>query len=110
MQTLDSTNTGSVRVYPVPWRPYSTGNFASASVSGCGSGIIFDRLPQDAKIRIFTIAGDLIREFLSGVDGSGCLAWDGKNTSNQNIASGVYFAQITSSSGGKTIKKLAIQR
>ena len=96
-------------VYPIPWKPGAGGKFDSANVSGCGSGIIFDNLPSEAKISIYNYSGDLIRELnVTSLD-NGCKAWNGKNSSGRDVASGIYLAVIKTSSGEK-VKKLAIER
>jgi len=102
----------SARVYPVPWQPGSSGKFGSANVAGCGSGLIFDNLTSEGTIRIYTIPGDLVRDIFYTSADNGCKAWDGKNASGRNVASGVYIAIINNrgSGGGSKIKKLAIER
>ncbi|OGS08780.1 MAG: hypothetical protein A3J70_13695 [Elusimicrobia bacterium RIFCSPHIGHO2_02_FULL_61_10] len=100
------------KVYPVPWEPNSAGKFGSANIAGCGSGLIFDDLPGEGTIRIYTIPGDLVRELSFSSANNGCKAWDGKNASGRNAASGVYIAIINNkgAGGGSTTKKLAIER
>ena len=100
------------KVYPVPWEPNSAGKFGSASIAGCGSGLIFEDLPGEGAIRIYTIPGDLVREISFTSSDNGCRAWDGKNASGRNVASGVYIAIIKNkgTGGGSTTKKLAIER
>jgi len=101
-----------VRIYPVPWQPNSTGKFGSATVAGCGSGLVFDDLTSEGIIRIYTIPGDLVRELPFHSSDSGCKVWDGKNAAGQNVASGVYVAIIKNAGagGGSSVKKLAVER
>ncbi|MBI4669964.1 MAG: hypothetical protein HY747_12445 [Elusimicrobia bacterium] len=105
-----SPNLSTVRVYPIPWKPGFGGKFDSANIAGCGQGIIFDNLTSEAVIRIYNVLGDLVREFNITSADAGCKAWDGKNDSGQDVASGIYIAVIKSSTGEKAIKKLAIER
>ena len=100
------------KVYPIPWKPGSNGNFGSANVAGCGTGLIFDKLTSEGTIRIYNIPGDLVREISFSATDNGCKAWDGKNDAGRNVASGVYIAIIKNkgSGGGSSIKKLAIER
>ena len=58
-------------------------------------------------IKIYTLTGVEIRELKSTA--SGLASWDGKNTSGESVASGVYFAFIEGTGGKKTLK-VAIQR
>ena len=102
-------------IYPIPWKPGSGGNFDSPGiVSGCptstGFGIIFDNLSEGAGIRIYNYQGDLLRELKLTAADNGCTAWDGKNAAGRDVASGIYLALIKMPSGGKMIKKLAIER
>ena len=105
----DQESLAHVRAYPVPWKPYSGGKYDSASVVGCGTGIIFDHLIGDGTIRIYSMLGDNVREigFLSG--DNGCKSWDGKNSNGRDVASGIYIA-IIKSTRGKAVKKMAIER
>ena len=102
----------NTRVYPIPWQPNSNGRFGSATVAGCGSGLIFDNLTSEGTIQIYNIPGDLVREIAFTAADNGCKAWDGKNAVGRNVASGVYIAVIKNkgSGGGRSIKKLAIER
>ncbi|MBU2483375.1 MAG: hypothetical protein KJ760_20000, partial [Proteobacteria bacterium] len=102
-------------IYPIPWKPGSGGNFDSPGiVSGCptstGFGIIFDNLSEGAGIRIYNYQGDLLRELKLTAADNGCTAWDGRNAAGRDVASGIYLALIKMPSGGKIIKKLAIER
>ena len=99
-----------VKVYPVPWRPDSGGRFGSANVAGCGAGLIFDDLAGEGLIRIYTLAGDLVRELAFSAADNGCRAWDGRNAAGRNVASGIYLAVIKSRGGGSIVKKLAVER
>ena len=49
-----------------------------------------------AMVKIFNVAGDLVREFSTSVTGSqyNYIEWDGRNDSGGDVASGVYFAVI----------------
>jgi len=100
------------KVYPIPWKPSSNGNFGSANVAGCGTGLIFDKITSEGTIRIYNIPGDLVREISFSATDNGCKAWDGKNDAGRNVASGVYIAIIKNkgSGSGSSIKKLAIER
>ncbi|MBI4802056.1 MAG: hypothetical protein HY796_05995 [Elusimicrobia bacterium] len=108
--TPDST------IYPIPWKPGSGGNFDSPNialhcpVSSLRSGILFDYLPAEAEIRIYNYQGDLLRGLKLTAADAGCKVWDGKNAAGRDVASGIYLAVIKTPAGGKTIRKLAIER
>jgi hypothetical protein len=71
-------------VYPNPFRTET-----KFVVDGAGS---------DAKVRIYTVSGDLVRTvevFSRQSDGSYACAWDGKNEKGKEAAAGIYVFLIT---------------
>ncbi|MFH1097549.1 MAG: T9SS type A sorting domain-containing protein [Candidatus Desantisbacteria bacterium] len=86
----------NVIVYPNPYL---------SSKHGCS--IFFDRLTENSTIRIFNIAGELVREI--DVQGSP-QSWDTCNESNEKVASGIYIYLIKDSGGNKKVGKLGILR
>lgn len=96
MQSLPSSSVGDAKVFPNPFMP------------GKGhASITFAKLPEDAKIKIYTLTGVMVREL--SANASGLALWDGKNDSAEDAASGVYFV-LVSGTGGKKTLKVAIQR
>jgi hypothetical protein len=95
--TLVTSDLSSIRVYPNPWR----------SDKHSGKSIIFDMLPANCKVRIFTTSGRVAREF-DNVNGS--VSWDLTNESGDKVASGVYVFLITDNQGNKTRGKVAVVR
>ena len=91
----------NVRVYPNPYKLYD-GN----ADTGDSRGIIFDQLTQDATIRIFNIAGELVRE----LSGTGKISWDARNSSGKEVASGVYIYLVTGKNCKNATGKVAIVR
>jgi hypothetical protein len=85
------TDLKNVRVYPNPYKPGSGTDFDNTSL---GEGIVFSNLTQSFKLKIFTVAGDLVfsKEDLS--DAYGSYLWDTKNEQGVNVASGVYIYLI----------------
>ncbi len=70
--------------------------------------VTFSHLPKKAKLRIFNLAGHLVRTLNKDND-SQFLIWNLTNESNFWVASGVYFVYIEMPEFGKTkILKLAI--
>lgn len=66
--------------------------------------LTFDRLPYRAKIRIFTVAGELVREINSGD------TWDGRNGAGGLVSGGIYLFYVTDPAGDKAIGKIAVIR
>jgi len=101
----------ALRVYPIPYRP----NGADAdkgrpySSTDPDSGIIFDNLPQNVKVKIYTLTGQLTRS-LSSSDSNGKLRWDVLNDSGQDVATGGYIAVISSPGTSAVVKKLLVIR
>jgi len=89
-----------VRVFPNPIRPslgfsYQTMNFSN--------------VPADAQLRVFTAAGELVRELRS--NNAGQASWDGRNAGGNDAASGLYLVVIEDPSGGRRkVAKVAIER
>ena len=85
-----------LKVYPNPSRP----------LEGY-KGVMFSGL-IDAKIRIFTSVGELVRE--AQVIGQDGWVWDGKNEEGEEVARGIYIYLIIDSAGNKKVGKIAIIR
>lgn len=70
-----------------------------------GSEILtFDRLPYEATVRIFTIAGELVKKIKSGNQ------WNGRNEGGELVASGIYLFHVHGSSGESAVGKIAVVR
>lgn len=66
--------------------------------------LTFDRLPYQTAVRIFTVAGDLVKEIKSGNQ------WDGRNQGGELVASGIYLFQVQDPSGKSAVGKIAVIR
>lgn len=66
--------------------------------------LTFDRLPYPAKIKIYTVAGELVREINSGDK------WDGRNEAGQIVSGGIYLFYVSDPSGEKAVGKIAVIR
>ncbi len=66
--------------------------------------LTFDRLPYRTTMRIFTIAGELIKKIKSGNQ------WDGRNEEGELVASGIYLFHVHSSSGQSAVGKIVVIR
>jgi hypothetical protein len=97
-----SAAVSAAKAYPNPWKPGSGGKFDAA-------GVTFDSLTPEATIKIFTPAGELVRELNVTPADSGAKLWDGRNGSGKKAASGVYIAVVRSGGKTKTIK-LGVER
>jgi len=88
----DLTN---VIVHPNPFRP------------GVGhTRITFAALTEQATIRIFNIAGQLVKK--QDVSGQYSWDWDARNTDGDELARGIYIWVVTNPAGEKRTGKIAI--
>lgn len=99
-------------VFPVPWRPHGPNAGTGAGQTGTeAGGLTFSNLPSECAIRIYTMAGELVRE-LKHSDAAGLAAqepWDGRTASGEAVASGVYLWRVTSPTDGKNGKLMIIR-
>ena len=85
-----------LKVYPNPF-DFSRGH----------TQIAFTELTPDARIRIFTLTGELVVD--SGeLSWQGTWAWDMKNREGERVARGIYIYFVTNSQGEKKIGKIAV--
>lgn len=105
--TFSLTPTGrpsiNVRAWPRPWKPGS-------GASHDALGITFSGPPDNSVIRIYTVAGELVKELTVAPADLNLKIWDGKNSAGGNAASGVYFAHIKAPGYEAQIVKIAIER
>jgi hypothetical protein len=84
--------------YPNPFNPSTTFKFS---------------VPQnmDVTIKIFDIAGREVKTLVSGKMTAGTynVTWDGKNNSNEMLASGVYFYKMSAGSFTDTKKMILVK-
>ena len=93
---------------PIPISEHLTGLivYPNPFVYSKHTKVIFEGLTWDAKIRIFTLSGELVRE--ANVTGQGTWSWDVKNDKGENVARGIYVYLVTNSAGEKVIGKIAV--
>ncbi len=101
---LEKTSVERVTVFPNPYyafNPAETNRFVRF--------VTINNLPPKAKVRIFNLAGQLVRT-LDKDDNSQFLRWDLNNSDNFPVASGMYIAhlEMTLSDGSTATKILKI--
>lgn len=96
MQANPAQGVGSIKIFPNPFRP-SRHSFMQ-----------FANMPSGARVRLFTLLGELVTEFTA--DYSGNAIWDGKNKYGSKVASGVFIVLIEGDGVGKHVTKLAVER
>ncbi len=102
---LDKASAKKVGVFPNPYYAFN-----NAETSRFDRFVTFNNLPKNATIRIFNLAGQLVRT-LQKSDDSQFTRWDLMNTRNYPVASGVYIAYVEMPDVGvtKTLKLSIIQ-
>lgn len=90
------TGVDSVVIFPNPFYP-SRGN----------GYVTFKNLPSAARVRLYTLRGELVFEGNAGADG--LFDWPGTNRSGRLVGSGVYLVEVDSS-GARKIYKVAVER
>lgn len=92
----------AVNVFPNPY--YGVNSFESGIQN---KYVTFSHLPQKATVRIYNLAGILVRSIQKETAGQ-FMTWDLKNHSGNYVSSGIYLAYIDMDGVGTTIVKLAV--
>lgn len=94
-----TANLRTVTVVPNPFRGRESWDLPN------GNEVQFKNLPARAKIRIYTVAGDLVRELSHDVTVVASAnytedfeRWDLKNANGRDVASGIYMYRVESGS------------
>ena len=87
-----------LKVYPNPFNPSTTIMFHNP-------------VAQDMKVDIYNIRGQKVCNLFNGSMSSGTqsLMWQGRDMNERPVASGVYFARISSKNSNKTIKMMLMK-
>ena len=97
-----------IGVFPNPYYAFN-----QAETSRLDRFVTFNNLPERAVVRIFNLAGQLVRR-LEKADASPFLRWDLRNRRDDFVASGMYIAHVrvdlpTGGSADKVLKLAVIQ-
>jgi hypothetical protein len=94
---------GNVGVFPNPYYAFNPNE-----ISRLVKFVTFNRLPAKAKLRIFNLAGQLVRT-MDKDDPTQFITWDLNNQDNFPVASGMYIVHVDMPTLGATkILKVAI--
>ena len=72
-----------------------------------GAALTFADLPLGAGVRIFTAAGELVRQ-LDGVAGDGAVTWNGQSAAGFLVGSGIYYFVAQAETGDAVRGKFAV--
>ena len=87
-----TTNLQTVAVVPNPFRAREAWDRPD------GNEVHFINLPPKARIRVYTVAGNLVRELTHDDPVNDFEPWDLKNANGKDVASGIYMYRIESGS------------
>jgi hypothetical protein len=100
--TLAKNQAALVNVFPNPYR-----GFNIEERDPVNRFVTFTHLTPQAKIRIYTLSGELIRT-IEHTDGTQLERWDIRNANDVPVASGIYIAHVELPGVGERVLKLAI--
>jgi hypothetical protein len=98
-----AANMNQVRAVPNPYY-----NRSRYELSQFQRVVRFTNLPEQATIRIYNIAGDLVRTLRKTDAGSSLITWDLLTENQLPVASGVYVFHVEAPGGATTIGRLVI--
>ncbi len=101
-QALASADVQKVNVFPNPYY-----GFQYRETNALNKFVTFSHLPAQATIRIFNLAGVLVRT-INKNDPSQFASWDMRNENSLPVASGIYIVYVDMGSLGTKILKLAL--
>jgi hypothetical protein len=93
-----------INVFP---NPLFANNPVTAYTGESGQYVTFSYLPNEATIKIYSLAGNLIRS-LEKSDESPYMKWDLKNEHGRGVGSGMYLAIVSNPRLGEKVLKFAI--
>jgi len=115
LSDLDVFNFSTSRFYETELLPDLRSQLASVKAvpnpyfpgQGYNGAVRFINLPQGAVIRIFDVAGRLVRS-MTHDSARPYLDWDLRNEANRKVASGIYVVHVTLNNVGQKIFKTAL--
>jgi hypothetical protein len=111
LSTIVAPQSDLMMVYTVP-NPYRSGSsqFTTPNYHNFPDNKMrFVNVPPDCRIRIYTIAGDLVFEIKNDT-GSGNLEWDTTNQAGEPVASGAYMYRLENKNGEDVYGRIIIIR
>ena len=103
--TVVDTTLDEIKVVPNPYIVRSRFNETTNSRK-----MRFTNLPQECRISIFTVAGEIVKVIERSSQFDGNEWWDLRTENNQEIAPGLYLYHVESRNGKEKIGKFAVIR
>ena len=105
VSTVADTTLDTIKVVPNPYIVRSRFNETSVSRK-----LRFTNLPQECRISIFTVTGELVKVLDHNNQFDGNEWWDLRSANNQEVAPGLYIYHVESNNGKEKIGKFAVIR
>ena len=105
VSSVVDTTLDTIKVVPNPYIVRSRFNETSISRK-----LRFTNLPQECRISIFTVTGELVKVLDHNNQFDGNEWWDLRSANNQEIAPGLYIYHVESNNGEEKIGKFAVIR
>jgi len=100
---LQKAGLGRIRAVPNPYYAHS-----AYELSGLNRVMKFVNMPETATIRIYNLAGDLVRTLHKTDASSSIIEWDLLTENRLPVASGVYVYHIDVGAAGQTTGKVVV--
>jgi hypothetical protein len=100
---LQKSSFDKIRVVPNPYYAHST-----YELSSLNRIVKFINMPESATIRIYNLAGDVVRTLRKTDQSSSIIEWDLLSENRLPVASGVYVYHIDVPGAGQTMGKMVI--
>ena len=103
--TVEGATLDEIKVVPNPYVVRSRFNESPTSRK-----MRFTNLPQDCRITIFTVTGEVVRVLDHSSQFDGNEWWDLRTGNNQEVAPGLYIYHVESQNGKEKVGKFAVIR
>ncbi len=107
--TGSEVDEGKIRVVPNPFVVKAPWDFMPTKDNPAEERIQFQNIPDDAKITVFTLTGDMVIELHQQGD-QGWIDWDLITRNRQKIVSGLYLYVVEPPAGDNFIGKFVVIR
>jgi hypothetical protein len=103
LTSLQKSKLDRIRVVPNPY--YSRSSY---ELSGFNRIIKFMNMPEQATVRIYDLAGHLVRTLRKTDQATSILEWDIQNENRLPVASGIYIYHVDVPGAGSTVGRLVV--
>jgi hypothetical protein len=102
-KALAKTNMNNIRAVPNPYK-----NHSKYELNQFNRVLRFTNLPESATIRIYSIAGDLVRTLQKTDPTSSTVDWDLQTTNRLPVGSGLYIFHVDSPGVGSYVGRVVV--